>query len=338
MTKATIKAAGAIIAILTIATLGMGSAWAESDPSSNIQAELEIMSKVFEESLNQSSLGDWKDITVGASPFCPTIRHQYIPTVGAIFNLGVNFSVVEPATPEVEAPEEPVDEKDLWAKFAKEGSGPRGLGAQNRIDILRKEIIKAKDKPKDLSKLVQELQALENRKAAGDAAVAENVTIAVSSKGSKKGGDLLKAFALGKGSRYDAAKVEAMRHALIEAMAGYGSRMENLPDAERILIVVEAPKSLAVEIGWEAKNFAGNVKLPETVVTRGRRASGGGGGAIGGGGGFGYGGGMGGGGFGMGGFASTAEKDRYLLAIRKSDLSAETTYESLEGKVEEIRY
>jgi hypothetical protein len=147
-------------------------------------------------------------------------------------------------------------------------------------------------------------------------------------------GDLFKAIALGKRSPYDAAKVGAMRHALIEAVASYGSRMENLPDGERVLIVVEAPKPLAFETGWEAKNFSGNAKPAEMVVT---------GGGSGGMGGFGTGGfvsGMGGGmgmGF-MGGFPPTSERDRCLLAIKKTDLNAETTYESLEGKVEEIEF
>jgi hypothetical protein len=88
-------------------------------------------------------------------------------------------------------------------------------------------------------------------------------------------------------------------------------------------------------MGWQAKSFYKDAKPPEMVVT------GGGSGGLGGGvgtGGFvsGMGGGMGMG-F-MGGFPPTSERDRCLLAIKKSDLNAETTYESLEGKVEEIRY
>lgn len=239
--------------------------------------ELQTMSKVLEESLDESGLKDWKSISVGFSPFQPLVRAQYLPTVGAIFTVPVSFPLIEPAPkpPEKETPEEEEEEPDLWEKHAGEPLAP-GLPLP---DWFREKIVvRGSDLP-----------LLPSYQAAPDA-------------DSQPG--------------YDEAKVQELRRVLIETLARYGHRMEHLSDKERILLVVEySPNGLAEGIG---RRFAGLFEFRSSGVgdtpvhkSYGVPAAPAG---------------------------APAHRQSYLIAVGKSDLSAETSFEKLEKKVEELRY
>jgi hypothetical protein len=94
--------------------------------------EFRIMSAVIEDSLDTSQSDEWRGLRPGDSPFEAHVRAQYIPTVGAIFTVPVNFAIVDPG---VKPPEPKTDqpatsaEQDLWEKNSKsDGFGPRGGG------------------------------------------------------------------------------------------------------------------------------------------------------------------------------------------------------------------
>jgi hypothetical protein len=95
-----------IVGLLTACGVGLAlcAASAEKDAAaltSDVRAardkELQTMSKVLEESLDRSGLGDWYSApgVFTPSPFEGKIRFDYIPTVGAIFRIPVNFPVME---------------------------------------------------------------------------------------------------------------------------------------------------------------------------------------------------------------------------------------------------
>jgi len=239
--------------------------------------ELQTMSKVLEESLDESGLKDWKSISVGFSPFQPLVRAQYIPTVGAIFTVPVSLPLIEPPPkpPEKATPEEEEQEPDLWEKHAGESLAP----VLPLPDWFREKIVvRGSDQP--LPPFHQ---------AAPDA--------------DRQPG-------------YDEAKVQELRRVLIETLARYGHRMEHISDKERILLVVEySPSGLAEGIGRQFARlleFRGSdtgdtaVRKPYGVPAAHPGAP--------------------------------SQRQSYLIAVGKSDLSAETSFEKLEKKVEEIRY
>lgn len=69
---------------------------AYEESSTGIAKELEIMSKVLEASLDSSGIEDWHASSIGYSAFQSKIKREYIPTVGAIFTIDVNFPIVKP--------------------------------------------------------------------------------------------------------------------------------------------------------------------------------------------------------------------------------------------------
>ncbi len=120
----------AIYAVIGVCLLAISVALAsaglpEPTDSRELQSELGIMSKVLEQSLNESGLKNWHRTTFSTSAFEPKIRGQYLPTVGAVFTIPVNFPLAEAA--ETEEPPE-VDESglDLWDRSA------RGIQKQTR--------------------------------------------------------------------------------------------------------------------------------------------------------------------------------------------------------------
>lgn len=134
---------------------------------------------------------------------------------------------------------------------------------------------------------------------------------------------------------YDAEKIESLKRVLIETVAQYGHRMESLPSAERILLVVEAPGGPVVrriverrvldrgdepetETEDDETHVERDVERRETrkrivirrrgddeVIIRG---------------------------------AGPIHRDRLLLSIGKSDVAAETTYDALAGRTDVRAY
>jgi hypothetical protein len=188
--------------------LGLCAATAEKDeaaPSPDTRAardkELQTMSKVIEDSLNQSGLGDWYGgggvfDGLAGSPFEGKIRCDYYPTVGAIFRIPVNFALTEPVVPKKDEPKKtPAGEQDLWEKNAV------GQAPSENVQI--------------------------------------KVGTSYSFQGSN--GNSYSFSTDDSRLKYDAKKVETLRKTLIETIGRYGNRLTSVMPDERILLVVESP-------------------------------------------------------------------------------------------------
>jgi hypothetical protein len=221
-----------------------------------IDSELGIMARVMEDSITQAGLKDWQAPVAGLGVFEPLTKAQYIPTVGAIFTLGVNFCITEPEAPKPE-PEPTKAPEDLWEKNS------------------------------DASAL-----ALPDKETLGSALTKRIRSVQIEVTDAVKPGN----------AKYDAEKVRMLRQSVIVALAKYGCRIEHVKESERILVVVEAPKSTPLQLG--------EVTLPESVrvwLKPGSERKG-------------------------------ASVDSLLIAIKKADVKSSVTPEQLQGKVEEIHY
>lgn len=189
--------------------LGLCAATAEKNeaaPSPDARAarekELQTMSKVIEDSLDQSGLGEWyggggiQFSGLPGSPFEGKIRCDYYPTVGAIFRIPVNFALTEPVVAKKEeAKKAPAGEQDLWEKNA---------GGQTPSEKVQINFGNAYSDVAD-----------------------GNFSYSVSTDQSQ--------------FKYDAKKVETLRRTLIEAIGRYGNRLTSVMPDERILLVIESP-------------------------------------------------------------------------------------------------
>ncbi|MCH8332356.1 hypothetical protein IIC65_00330 [Candidatus Sumerlaeota bacterium] len=325
-----------------------------------IERELSIMSKVLEDELDRKGIEDWHRVTRGASPFEPKIKVSYVPTVGAIFNIAINFPVIDHAE---EPEDEEIDEKepeedDLWERH----SG----GAENLPGDIASQInVRVAEAMREAGEAVRESRSAV--KEAGAYLITAGGLANRSYNGSSP-------FYAGVRQRtaeaYDAEKVERLRRALVESIASYGYRLEHLADSERILLIVEAPGdstfSLAGTLtirggrpgsldrtlsifggfpsagtGGDARSFAATllgiakeredapaeVRVKEDLrVVAGDQMR-----------------------IVLGQFdafplrlrfpgPTSAPTDHYLISIRKADVTSKVTFEELEAKVEEHRY
>ena len=103
----------------------------EANKEGSLDSELRTMSRVIEESLDESALRDWQGTSVGTSFFEPKVRAQYIPTVGAVFTLSVNFPIVEPEEVEENIDDEEPATDDLWERVSRR-RGPRNPGRRTQ--------------------------------------------------------------------------------------------------------------------------------------------------------------------------------------------------------------
>jgi len=189
--------------------LGLCAATAEKNeaaPSPDARAarekELQTMSKVIEDSLDQSGLGEWyggggiQFSGLPGSPFEGKIRCDYYPTVGAIFRIPVNFALTEPVVAKKEeAKKAPAGEQDLWEKNA----GGQTPSEKVQVDF-----------------------------GSSYSVVADgNFSYSVSTDQPQ--------------IKYDAKKVETLRKTLIETVGRYGNRLTSVMPDERILLVIESP-------------------------------------------------------------------------------------------------
>lgn len=97
----------------------------EMDAASQTQAaenEVQTMAKVIEDAVNQTGLKGWQGSPEDLALFGPLVRTQYIPTVGVIFTIPVNFPITEVRLPELPAKS---TDQDLWEKHS--GTGLRQL-------------------------------------------------------------------------------------------------------------------------------------------------------------------------------------------------------------------
>ena len=280
--------------------------------------ELQTMTKVLEDTINEAGLKDWQVPSGDLSIFSPLIRAEYIPTVGAIFTISVNFCITESAVVK-EAPEPA--EQDLWKKHSSATASPlsvisKGLGNPRELQIaLQKQsrMFSAGTREYDAEKVRMFRKAIIEALA--------------------KYGHRIEHVG---GSERLLVVIEAPKPAMpIEAAGGPSDAMRALPQG--------------------AKKSVGGA--PGTVVGGGYGGGygGGGGGYVGSYGGAGGVGGYGAGGFvggGYGGgvfkgpgapaifnvFCEVPDKDHQLIAVNKADVMTSMTYEQLEAKVQEIRY
>jgi len=258
-----------------------------------VNSELETMARVVEDSITQAGLKDWQAPVAGLDIFEPLTKAQYIPTVGAIFTLGVNFCITEPQAPKAQ-PELPSAPEDLWEKY----SVAPAPGSPAREAIT--------------SALTKTLGSLQ-------------IGVTTASQSGNAG--------------YNAEKVRMLRQSVVAALAKYGHRIEHVKESERILVVVEAPKSTPLQLG--------EVTLPDSVRvllkldSAARKGAGIGGVA------------------GVGGAEESGrapsgssdgplrlnlswppniDKDSLLIAVKKADVMSSVPSEQLQGKVEEIHY
>lgn len=277
-----------------------------TDPAllEGVEKELDTMTKVLEDSINQEGLQDWQDVSFDTRLFgSSSSKAQYIPTVGAVFTIPVRFCITEPDIPEEqEKPADPEDPDDLWEKHTL-GSASHSLFSNEQTTIRL-----GQTAPRDAARL------------------------------------LLLSGQIGDRLEYDADQVESLRKAILGALARYGHRIEHVQPDERILVIIEAPKPITVtQMRGTNGNRGGGGYGGGGRAGGGGGGYGGGGRAGGGGGGYG-GGGFGAGGLGgsfefytrvLG---MSHERDRLLIAINKSDVAEPKTMEEIEPKIEEIRY
>lgn len=294
---------------------GLSVAAATEEAEAPVFKEVRIMAKVLEESLDRGGVGPWHTIGAGASFFEPRVRAQYIPTVGAIFTVPVGFPIVAPEpAPDASDSRDSEDAQDLWKRFentaaepgqplaAIEAAGPDG---DQRVVVRRGGdggVIGAAGEIRQ--KLADEVE--------------KEINVVVAD-------EMRLAGLYGVTRAYDEERVANLRRAVIETVAQYAWRMENVPSSERVLVVIEAPrprtpKTLRVRPGarlegrelrlWTdawlepLKKFSQEGDIGRIVfdVT--------GGGA----------------------------RDRRLFSFNKSDLLAETTYDDLAPKTSETAY
>ena len=350
-----------LIAAGTALTLGVLIApvviHAQDDGNDGIHDQLPIMTKILEASIGKDSI----DHRLHSSVFDSKIRAEYIPTVGAIFTIPINFPLHPSEDEEGDEPEEAFDD-DLWEHFSDSSKN-----ASSAATVLSSQLATV------FSSQVKDLMALEvldaeeklekYRDALGDDAhvheqhedPAEQHLESVRSYlgdipllGVLERGVFSRS--MGGGKPYDPVKVSTLTHTIIQTMAHYGHRLKSLPNAERVLVVLEAPGpkgSAATDFYFER---APHVRSPEEPSGPG---------------GMGAKGGMGGlgtkekkattsaierrltvrmgGRDGMSTFwippvSRQIERDHRLLAFKKSDLKKEESYDSIKGKVETTDY
>jgi hypothetical protein len=147
-----------------------------------------------------------------ASPFRSgrgNVEGSYLPTVGAIFNVNVDFPLSAPpaaATP-TPAPEKKADANDLWEKHSSPEAAAISFDDRTNSRIIR---------TSDGGMRVESSSGLADPFSAGKTPA---------------------------GPEYDPAKVAALRKAIVEAIAKYGWRMEHLGDDERIVVNISTNAS-----------------------------------------------------------------------------------------------
>jgi hypothetical protein len=126
--------------------------------------------------------------------------------------------------------------------------------------------------------------------------------------------------------RFDAEKVRILRQTLLGILARYGRRMENLPENERLLLVVEAPAARSSRVAAPGRVSASVPPVADVLEERelGQRERA-----------LVY-------NLYQGLVAAPLGRpqtlDRYLISVDKADLMTEKTVEELEGRIREIRY
>ncbi len=288
--------------------------------------DVRTMALVLTESLQRADFINDGPHVAGASPFDDRIDSTYIPTVGVVFNVPVRFPIVEPREPAPE-PAEPKfnPDEDLWERFRSRNDS-RDTARERMSDAGREEVRVRVEGQQD--EQVIERREIERR---------DRPEPALDRPGRLDPWGNPYTFMVGVDREpYDAAKVEALRNVVIETLAKYGHRMDDVPADERILVVIDAPRSPR---SHQRKPEGGDAKFDQgfNPITGGRDWTSG----------F----------FGtesmrvlspgemMNGYtflpefaASRYFRDRWLISLPKSELSEGVSAETIASKIQEVRY
>jgi hypothetical protein len=231
---------GLLTAVLAWAALGAAQV-PPPQSAGDLDRELRIMARVIEESLDRSSLQGWHWVRGSASAFEPRVRHEYIPTVGAIFSVSVSFPLIDRSLDQQPA-DDPTPEKepDLWEKHEKESSQD---AHQEEFTFF--------DAPADVAAVISEsvTEAM------------EGVNEAFTGVFGKK--DITRTVTV---RPYDEQKVNELRRVLIGAVAQYGYRIEHLPPDEKVILAVESAASGRSLAFYPAFGMKFNPDVPDVHV------------------------------------------------------------------------
>jgi hypothetical protein len=314
---------GKTTALCSALAAGISFAASADEAESPVFKEVRIMAKVLEESLDQSGAGQWSAVSAGVSFFEPRVRAQYVPTVGAMFTVQLAFPIVPPKPGEdasdAEKPEEP---QDLWKRFENTAAGPQSPVAAVRT----RDAVKAREPDGDRRVVVHKDgdgvvidESGELKQVLGEAQkLMKEINVVIAD-------EIRTAQLYGFQRAYDERKVADLRKAVIETVAKYAWRMENVPYDERVLVIVEAPKPrppstfrASPRARVESRDGRPWVDtwlgpLLDLSQDTGRARIG----------------------FDL---TDTGARDRLLFSFNKSDLFSETTYDDLAPKMRETAY
>jgi hypothetical protein len=213
---------------------------------------------------------------IGRSPFDWNIRYQYVPTVGVIYTIPVSFPLVNPdeEAKGQESSESKTEEQDLWEKHEKGVQEGRGISiAPGSVTVGKMKV------------------AAPGMGMAGPA-------------GNPFGNSMsMMAFGGPQAPAYDPEAVKSLRGTLIDVLAHYGYRLDDLPKDEQILFIVTSSSTPAVGYGSVFIKSGDTDKGTEVFVPGAATESGSG--------------------------------DQYLLAIKKTDVTAKSAPEDIESKLTE---
>ena len=308
---------------------------AQDEDSESIHDPLRTMTRILESTLNDA-INPWNLHVLGDMPFLGSvfgskIRAEYIPTVGAIFTIPIHFPL-RPSEDEKGNGAEEIVEEDLWEHFssANEHSSKATAPVLPTVELIEPLKIHINIEKDRVDEQVDGYRARAEQLKAKTYGVADQDLFLSIRDG------FAWDFSFGGRKPYDPVKVSALTHTIIETIAQYGHRLESMPNSERVLVVLEAPRPLASstvvrfgkptpetrarEIVKEVENVVGR-ELDKLRVRSDRSRSIRVRGTL---------------------FKSSisrrGEHDRRLLAFKKSDLQQERSYDSIKSKVETTDY
>lgn len=307
--------AAALFSIAPIAT----AAEAEDSPNA-VLSEIQTMTRVLEAALRGEKLIGEHRIHVGVSPFERGVEGRYLPTVGALFTVRLNFPL-DPPPLEAEEPtdEGPGESKDLWEEM----SSAQGGAAQHSARAFALQGDQDRQIQVHVPPKISQRVIVEGERNAAEHRLrqAERMRDRYLKNEGRRGaavpflwqGDWSQQIDLanlmfGGGAPYEAERVETFREVLFAAIGKYAHRMEHLPDNERILVTVVAPKARTQSKELHATGGIGPGGGIEMIITGGHRAG------------------------------DFERSTRVLYAFKKSDLRRERSREETAGATKEHRY
>ena len=199
------------------------------------------MTKILEASIGNDSI-DRR--LARSSIFESRIRTEYIPTVGVIFTIPITFPL-HPSEDEKGNGTEEIVEEDLWEHFSRTSERASkavvpGVPQIEPIEPLKIQIDLEKERLDE--RVVRLLTQAERLKAKTYAVASQHRYWPIQG--------IAWDLSIGGSKPYDPVKVSKLTHTIIETIAQYGHRLESMPNSERVLVVLEAPRprGFAVEV------------------------------------------------------------------------------------------